>query len=83
MKVTGYRIDPPIEVVQKMMDEVTEERRHLMAKWDAFHEVLGAFQRQIAKHYECDSEKEMKEAMKSDFNPYSTFSVKKKKRKHV
>jgi hypothetical protein len=67
--------------IQSIMDEKQKAIEKLKNEWFALSEAQRIYYAADRKHHEFDNERAMQEAMSRNFNPFDTFSLKKKKKK--
>jgi hypothetical protein len=70
-----------INAIPELMDQNIALQDKLISEWNILNEARLIFLAAEREHFEFDTEAEMKEAMARDFNPFNTFSVKKKRKK--
>jgi hypothetical protein len=64
--------------IQSIMDEKKEEIEKLHKELIALNKARLIYLASIRTHHEFDKKKDLKDAMRRNFNPFDTFSLKKK-----
>jgi hypothetical protein len=67
------------DFIQEIMDLKRLELEKIKREWDALYEARRIYLAAERKHHEFDKKKDLEEAMARNFNPFDTFSLKKKK----